>query len=166
MRILGIDCGCETTGFGVIDSDGRIHRFIAAGEIHTAAGAPLAGRLARIHQGLSEILSRYRPDAVAVEAIFHAVNVRTALQLAQARGVALLAAAQAGLPVSEYAPLLVKNSVVGYGRAGKHQVQTMVASLLGLAAPPGNEDACDALAVAICHSTAGALKRKLAAGAR
>jgi crossover junction endodeoxyribonuclease RuvC len=158
MRVLGIDCGSERTGFGVVDTDGRTHRFVTAGVIRTSASAPLAERLAHIHDGLSEALRIHQPEAVAVEEVFHAANVKTALKLAHVRGVALLAAAQAGLPVGEYSPLEVKTSVVGYGRAEKRQVQTMVASLLGLAEAPASEDACDALAVAICHGTASVLE--------
>ncbi len=154
MRVLGIDCGCERTGFGVVDTDGRTHRFVTAGVIRTSSREPLALRLARIHEGLRQTLADYRPEAVAIEEVFHAANVKTALQLAHVRGVALLAAAQAGLPVGEYSALEVKTSVVGYGRAEKHQVQTMVASLLALPEPPRSPDAADALAVAICHGTA------------
>ena len=166
MRVLGIDCGCERTGFGVIDTDGRTHRFVTAGVIRTSAAAPLADRLARIHEGLAEALRLYQPEAVAVEEVFHAVNVKTALKLAHVRGIALLVAAQAGLPVGEYSALEVKSSVVGYGRAEKSQVQLMVASLLGLAEPPASEDASDALAVAICHGTTSLTEARLARGAR
>lgn len=161
MRVLGIDCGCEKTGFGVVDTDGRTHHFISAGVIRTSASEPLSARLARIHEGLSDALRLYQPEAVAIEEVFHASNVKTALKLAHVRGVALLAAAQAGLPVGEYSPLEVKTSVVGYGRAEKHQVQTMVASLLAMDEPL-SEDASDALAVAICHATTAALGAKLA----
>jgi crossover junction endodeoxyribonuclease RuvC len=103
------------------------------------------------------VFQEYRPEAVAIEEVFHASNVKTALKLAHVRGIALLAAAQAGVPVGEYSPLEVKTSVVGYGRAEKHQVQIMVASLLGLAEAPESEDAADALAVAICHAVSAAL---------
>ena len=166
MRVLGIDCGCERTGFGVVDTDGRTHRFVTAGVIRTSAAAPLADRLARIHEGLAEALRLYQPEAVAVEEVFHAVNVKTALKLAHVRGIALLAAAQAGLPVGEYSALEVKSSVVGYGRAEKSQVQLMVASLLGLAEPPASEDASDALAVAICHGTTALTEARLTRGVR
>ncbi|HYM13684.1 MAG TPA: crossover junction endodeoxyribonuclease RuvC [Bryobacterales bacterium] len=160
MRVLGIDCGCEKTGFGVVDTDGRAHRFVSAGVIRTSAAHPLAARLALIHEGLCDALHLYQPEVVAIEEVFHAANVKTALRLAHVRGIALLAAAQAGLPVGEYSPLEVKTSVVGYGRAEKHQVQTMVASLLALPEPLA-EDASDALAVAICHATATLLDAKL-----
>ena len=158
MRVLGIDCGCERTGFGVVDTDGRTHRFVTAGVIRTSTRDPMSVRLARIHDGLARALAQYHPEAVAIEEVFHAANVKTALRLAHVRGVALLAAAQAGLPVGEYSPLEVKTSVVGYGRAEKHQVQTMVASLLGLREPPTSDDAADALAVAICHATTSTVR--------
>jgi crossover junction endodeoxyribonuclease RuvC len=116
-----------------------------------ARPGPFPDRLHHIHTALVGILAECRPDAVAVESLFHAVNARSALQLGHARGVALLAASQAGLVVTEYPPAEVKRAVVGYGRAEKHQVQHMVTLLLGLAAPPEPFDASDALAVAICH---------------
>ncbi len=152
MRILGIDCGSQATGYGVLDSDGRAHALVAAGVIHTGHAASLAECLSSIHKALAEVVAQFRPEAVAIEEVFYAVNVSTALKLAQVRGVALLAAAQAGLPVGEYSALEIKTSVVGYGRAEKHQVQRMVASLLRLEEPAA-EDASDALAVAICHAT-------------
>jgi crossover junction endodeoxyribonuclease RuvC len=153
MRVLGIDCGCERTGFGVVDTDGRTHRFVTSGVIRTSSRDPMSIRLEKIHRGLARALADYHPEAVAVEEVFHAANVKTALQLAHVRGIALLVAAQAGLPVGEYSPLEVKTSVVGYGRAEKNQVKIMIASLLGLAEPPASADAADALAVAICHAT-------------
>jgi len=158
MRVLGIDCGCERTGFGVVDTDGRTHRFVTSGVIRTSSRDPMSVRLAQIHRGLAQALADYQPEAVAVEEVFHAANVKTALQLAHVRGIALLAAAQAGLPVGEYSPLEVKTSVVGYGRAEKNQVKMMIASLLGLAEPPASADAADALAVAICHATTSTLR--------
>ena len=121
------------------------------GAITAPARASFPERLHRIHSALVELLGECRPDAVAVESLFHAVNARSALQLGHARGVALLAASQAGLSVCEYPPAEVKRAVVGYGRAEKQQVQTMVTLLLGLAEPPEPFDASDALAVAICH---------------
>jgi crossover junction endodeoxyribonuclease RuvC len=152
MRVLGIDCGTERTGFGVIESDGRDHRMIAAGVITTSSRTPLAERLARIASGLRDVVREHRPDAAAVEAVFHAVNPQTAIKLAHARGVALLTVAEAGLELGEYSPAEVKTSVVGYGRAGKEQVQLMVRSLLHLE-DIQPEDASDALAVAVCHAT-------------
>ena len=151
MRIFGIDPGSLCTGFGCVESDGSRHRLVCCGGIKAPARAAFPERLHHIHSALVEILADCRPDAVAVESLFHAVNARSALQLGHARGVALLAAAQAGLAVAEYPPAEVKRAVVGYGRAEKQQVQHMVTLLLGLAEPPEPFDASDALAVAICH---------------
>jgi crossover junction endodeoxyribonuclease RuvC len=152
MRVMGIDCGTERTGYGIIESDGHCHRILAAGTIRTDPREPLHRRLQAIAGGLRDIVAAHRPDAVAVEEVFHAVNVKSALKLAHVRGVALLVAAEAGLPLAEYSPLVIKGSVVGYGRAEKSQVQFMVGSLLGPAAPLEQPDACDALAAAICHA--------------
>jgi crossover junction endodeoxyribonuclease RuvC len=151
MRIVGIDCGTERTGFGVIDSDGRVHRLVNAGVIRTRVSDPLERRLQAIASGLRNVLEGFAPEVMAVEEVFHAVNAKSALKLAHVRGVALLLAAEAGLPVSEYSPLEVKMSVVGYGRAEKQQVQMMVHSLLGVGQQFDSFDATDALAVAICH---------------
>ncbi|MCL6545506.1 MAG: crossover junction endodeoxyribonuclease RuvC [Bryobacteraceae bacterium] len=159
MRVLGIDCGSERTGYGIIDSDGRDHRMVAAGVIRTSAKSPLALRLLEISRRLRQVIHEFQPEAVAVEEVFHAANPKTALKLAHVRGVALLAAAEAGLKVGEYSPLEVKTSVVGYGRAEKDQVQMMVGSLLHLAAPLESQDASDAVAVAICHATHAARAR-------
>ncbi len=153
MRVLGIDCGAERTGYGLIDSDGRDHSLVASGVIRARANRPFFQRLAEIGRALREVISQYQPGAAAVEEVFYAVNVKTALKLAHVRGVALLTAAEAGLEVGEYSPLEVKTSVVGYGRAEKRQVQLMVRSLLGLQRDIESEDAADALAVAICHAT-------------
>ena len=153
MRVLGIDCGTERTGYGVIDSDGSAHRMVAAGCIRSSARDPLDRRLLGIAGSLREVIAEHRPDAAAVEEVFFAVNARSALKLSHVRGVALLIAAEASVEVVEYSPLEVKMSVVGYGRAEKSQVQQMVASLLGLAEPIQSEDASDALAIAICHAT-------------
>jgi crossover junction endodeoxyribonuclease RuvC len=152
MRVLGIDCGTERTGYGIIESDGRSHRLVAAGVIHTSPREPLAARLAVIARELRAVVGQHRPEAAAVEEVFHAVNVKTALKLAHVRGVALLTVAEAGLELGEYSPLEIKTSVVGYGRAEKHQVQLMIRSLLDLKAEV-EEDAADALAAAVCHAT-------------
>jgi len=157
MRIVGIDCGTERTGFGVIDSDGRRHQLVTAGVIRTNASEPLAQRLLRIARDLRTVIEDCSPEAVAVEEVFHAVNAKSALKLAHVRGVALLVAAEAGLSVHEYSPLAVKMSVVGYGRAEKQQVQMMVLSLLGAKQHFQSFDATDALAVAICHSAQSSL---------
>lgn len=153
MRIVGIDCGTERTGFGVIDSDGHSHRFITAGVIRTKPVDPLEQRLQSIAARLRDVLAAFHAQAVAVEEVFHAVNAKSALKLAHVRGVALLLAAEAGLSVHAYSALEVKISVVGYGRAEKQQVQFMVCSLLGIPPDFESHDATDALAVAICHGT-------------
>jgi crossover junction endodeoxyribonuclease RuvC len=153
MRVLGIDCGTERTGYGVIDSDGRIHRMIAAGCIKTSPREPLESRLVSIAGELRVVLREHRPDAAAVEEVFFAANARSALRLSHVRGVALLLVAEAAVTLAEYSPLEIKMSVVGYGRAEKSQVQRMVASLLRLDELIQSEDASDALAVAICHAT-------------
>lgn len=153
MRVLGIDCGADRTGYGVIESDGHTHRLLGTGVIYSRPGDPWEQRLLTLAQGLRRVIETYNPETAAVEEVFVAVNARTALKLAQVRGAALLALAEAGLPVGEYSPLQVKTSVTGYGRAEKRQVQRMVGSLLGLEQAPESEDASDALAVAICHAT-------------
>jgi crossover junction endodeoxyribonuclease RuvC len=152
MRVLGIDCGTERTGYGIIESDGRIHRLVAAGCIRSSAKDALERRLLNIAAGLRGLFTEFRPDYAAVEEVFFAVNARSALKLSHVRGVALLIVAEASLPVAEYSPLEVKKSVVGFGRAEKSQVQQMVASILRLAEPIASEDASDALAIAICHA--------------
>ena len=162
MRVLGIDCGVERTGYGVIESDGRTHRLLAAGVIRTSPRDALEARLLLIAQGLREVIRQHAPQSAAVEEVFHAVNVKTALKLAHVRGVTLLLAAEAGLAMGEYSPLEVKSSVVGYGRAEKSQVQLMVRSLLGLDHIIESEDACDAVAVAICHANRESTERRLA----
>jgi len=151
VRIFGIDPGSVRTGFGCVESDGSRHRLVRCGAIAAPARLAFPERLHRIHRELAEMLAECRPDAVAVESLFHAVHARSALQLGHARGVALLAACQAGLPIAEDPPAEVKRAVVGYGRAEKQQVQHMVSLLLGMGEPPESFDACDALAVAICH---------------
>jgi crossover junction endodeoxyribonuclease RuvC len=161
VRVLGIDCGSERTGYGVIESDGQDHRMLAAGVIRTNTKAPFEKRLLEIAGGLRRLIGEHLPEAAAVEGVFHAVNVKTALKLAHVRGVALLTVAEAGMEMAEYSPLEVKISVVGYGRAEKCQVQVMVQSLLGLPAIIESEDASDALAVAICHATHDATSRRL-----
>jgi crossover junction endodeoxyribonuclease RuvC len=155
MRVFGIDCGTEITGYGVVESDdsGRQTRLVmkAMGAIRLAKTKTLPVRLEQVFRELSAELERWKPDAVAIEEVFYSVNAKSALKLGQVRGVALLAAAMQGLPVAEYAPLKIKSSVVGFGLAKKEQVQFMVARLLELAEVPQPADAADALAVAICH---------------
>ena len=151
MKIFGIDPGSERTGYGCIQRSGSRHHLVTCGVLAAPASATFPERLKFIHAGLVTLLAECRPDCVAVENIFHARNVRSALKLGHARGVALLAASEAGLHVVEYAPAEVKRAVVGYGRAEKPQIQQMVKLLLGLAETPSPHDVADALAVAICH---------------
>jgi crossover junction endodeoxyribonuclease RuvC len=155
MRVFGIDCGTEITGFGVVESDdgGREPRLEcrALGAVRLAKSKTLPERLEQVFRELTEEIARWKPDTVAIEEVFYSVNAKSALKLGQVRGVALLAAARQGIPVAEYAPLKIKSSVVGYGLAKKEQVQFMVARLLGLDALPEPPDAADALAIAICH---------------
>ena len=151
MKIFGIDPGSERTGYGCVDTDGRRHRLVACGAIGPPAHSTFPERLVFIHAGLASLLAEHRPDCVAIENVFHAKNVRSALKLGHARGVALLAASQAGMTVVEYSPAEIKRAVVGFGRAEKHQVGQMIKLLLGLDRAPSPHDAADALAVAICH---------------
>lgn len=162
MRILGVDCGTEKTGFGVIESNGRRHRLIAAGVIKTSTKQALSLRLLDIAKGLREAIATYKPEVAAVEEVFYAKNVQSAMKLCHARGVALLSLAETGVEVCEYSPLEIKQSVVGYGRAEKQQVQLMVKSLLGLNEIIASEDASDACAVAICHATKQARQQTVA----
>jgi crossover junction endodeoxyribonuclease RuvC len=151
VKVFGIDPGSDRTGYGCIDTDGSRHRIIVSGAIKASALATFPEKLLKIHVGLATLLDECRPDCVAIENLFHASNARSALKLGHARGVAMLAAVEAGLPVAEYTPAEIKRAVVGYGRADKHQVQQMVKLILGLPALPTPHDAADALAVAICH---------------
>jgi len=159
MIVFGIDPGSERTGYGCIHTDGRRHRLLVCGAISAPADAPFPERLRVIHSGLERLLREQRPDCVAIENIFHAKNVRSALRLGHARGVALLAASGAGVPIAEYTPAEIKRAVVGFGRAEKPQIGRMVTLLLGLDAPPSPHDAADAIAAAICHihSSSGAV---------
>ena len=152
MRIIGIDPGSGGTGYGIIDTDGFEHRLILYGAIATSARKPFHERLLKINRELNKILAREKVDSMAIEEVFHAVNVKAALRLGHARGVALLSAAEHGLSVYEYSPLEIKSAVVGYGRADKFQIQSMVRLLLKLPELPTPDHAADALAVAICHA--------------
>ncbi len=162
MLALGIDPGTATTGFGLVREQHGSYHLVDCGVVLTPAQEPMPQRLLLLHGRLLEILAAHRPDAVAVEELFFNKNVRTAITVGQARGVVLLAAAQAGIPVYEYTPLQVKQAVVGYGRAEKHQVQEMVRILLGLDCAPTPDDAADAVAVALCHLQSVGLYRRLA----
>ena len=152
MRVFGIDCGTEWTGYGVVETDaaGDV-RHVFHGVIHLQKRDSLPHRLTVVFARLTELIAEHRPDTVAIEEVFHAANSKTALKLGQVRGVALLAAATSKLLIAEYSPLAVKSAVCGYGMADKQQVQFMVTRLLHLPVSPESTDACDALAVAICH---------------
>jgi crossover junction endodeoxyribonuclease RuvC len=151
VKIFGIDPGSDCTGYGCVETDGSRHRVVLSGAIASSSLTPFPEKLLAIHQQLGALLKQCRPDCVAIENLFYATNARSALKLGHARGVAMLAAVEAGLPIAEYTPAEIKRAVVGYGRAEKHQVQQMMKLLLGLSAPPSPHDAADALAVAICH---------------
>src|SRR5712675_3161140 len=171
MRVLGIDCGTEYTGYGVVDllSDGQSKDrlvCIVCGAIKVSPRDPMPTRLSRISIGLQQLISQHQPEVVAIEDVFYAINVKSALKLGQVRGVAMLAASSSGLQVAEYSPLSIKSAVVGYGRADKFQVQQMVTRLLNLAAPPEPTDASDALAIAICHIHTAATNSRYAAASR
>ncbi|HEY68913.1 MAG: crossover junction endodeoxyribonuclease RuvC [Chloroflexi bacterium] len=151
MRVLGIDPGTAITGYGVVEEVGGDLRPLTFGVIRTPADRPLPVRLRTIYQAVKALVTEWEPAAAAVEELFFSSNVRTAMSVGQARGVVLLALADAGLTVAEYTPLAVKQAVTGYGNADKAQMQEMVRLLLGLAEVPRPDDAADALAVAICH---------------
>lgn len=152
MIILGIDPGLANTGWGVVEQAGSRFRCIAYGCVTTAAGDPLPERLSAIHDQLRSVIARYAPEACAVESVYFGTNAKTAFATGQARGVALLATADAGLALGEYGPGEIKMAVVGTGSADKRQVQYMVRTILGLAEDPAPDHAADALAAAICHA--------------
>ena len=156
MIILGIDPGIAIVGWGVVDYTGNKFKTLGYGSITTSKDEPTPMRLNRIYEELSLIIQRYRPQAVAVEELFFNTNQTTAIRVAEARGIVLLAAQRAGLEIAEYTPLQVKQSVVGYGRAEKKQVITMVTMMLGLPKPPKPDDTADALAIAVTHAHSGA----------
>src|SRR3990172_6155637 len=160
-RVLGIDCGSSATGYGVIEAGGRSRQVVTCGVILTGAKLTFPQRLKQISDRLSQLIQTYSGDEVAVEEVFYSVNVKSALKLGHVRGVALLKAAEAALPIYEYSPLQIKSSVVGYGRAEKRQVQQMVKTLLRLTELPP-EDAADALGVALCHAHCAATQEKIA----
>jgi len=153
MRILGIDPGTADTGFGVVDHRTAGLKFVDAGVIKTPAKTPMPDRLATIYDELHQLVTEFKPDCIAVELLFFATNVTTAISVGQARGVVLLVASQHQLALSEYTPLQVKQAVTGYGRATKPQIQEMVRMLLKLSAIPKPDDAADALAIAICRAS-------------
>lgn len=166
MRILGIDPGLANTGYGVIEHTGQSSRMMTSGCIRTEAHEPLPQRLAKIHDTLVAVIDEWSPEVVCLEDLFFCKNVKTAMAVAQGRGVCILAASKARLEVAEYTPLQIKLAVVGYGKASKQQVEKMVKVLLGLSEIPSTNHAADALAVALCHAhsyhLAGLVQKALA----
>jgi crossover junction endodeoxyribonuclease RuvC len=166
MRVLGIDCGTECTGYGVVELDGRDRLgCVAFGGIRPSSREPFPTRLSTVFERLTSLIREFQPDRVAIEEVFYSVNAKSALKLGQVRGVAMLAASSQKLQIGEYAPLTIKGSVVGYGRAEKEQVQMMVARLLCLQEIPEPADAADALAIAICDLHTQATLMRQQAGA-
>ena len=155
MIILGIDPGYAIVGWGVVEYSGSKFRTLGYGSIQTPAGMPVVDRLERIYRGMLEIIEKYKPDQMAIEELFFNTNAKTAIVVAEARGIILLSAKVSGVQIAEYTPLQVKMAVVGYGKAEKKQVITMVTSLLNLPAPPKPDDTADALAIAVCHAHSG-----------
>ncbi|MCS7221053.1 MAG: crossover junction endodeoxyribonuclease RuvC [Anaerolineae bacterium] len=163
MVVLGVDPGTAITGYGVVRADGDRLSLMAYGAITTSPSQSLPERLLAIHHLLLTLIESYQPQAMAVEEVFFGRNVRTAIAVGHARGVVLLAAAQTGLPVFTYTPTAVKQAIVGYGRADKHQVQEMIRMLLALSEVPQPDDVADAVAIAICHIYTSQLNRWIAA---
>ncbi|HEU4487722.1 MAG TPA: crossover junction endodeoxyribonuclease RuvC [Actinomycetota bacterium] len=166
MRVIGIDPGVATTGYAIVDKGGSRLEAVTAGVVRTQAGTPAAERLLSLRRALDAILREHRPDVFVIERLFFNANVRTAMAVGQAAGVALLCAAEAGLETCHYTPLEVKLSVVGVGRASKAQVQAMVAALLRLPQVPRPSDAADACALAICHLNRSGLAAAVARAER
>jgi len=152
MRILGIDPGTAITGFGVIDYDGGKFKFVDAGAIRTHKEQPMNERLSTIYDEINELLTEFKPDVMSIELLFFARNVTTAMTVGQSRGIVILAATKAKVPVFEYTPMQVKQAVTGYGKAEKKQIQEMVKQLLKLDDIPKPDDAADGLAIAITHA--------------
>ena len=152
MRILGIDPGIATVGFGIIDAERGQSSYVSCGVITTPAKTPLSSRLDRICSDMDELIRQFRPDVVAIEELFFNTNITTGISVAHGRGVILLAVYRAGLPIYEYTPLQVKQAVVGYGRADKKQVIDMVKRILNMKQAPKPDDAADAVAIALCHA--------------
>jgi crossover junction endodeoxyribonuclease RuvC len=161
MRVLGIDPGSETLGWGVVEGSGLRYSLVDHGTVKSNAKLAFSKRLLKVHDGVAEVIDKFSPDVLAVEDTFYAVNVGVALKLGQVRGVMLLLAEQRGLEIAQYSPRLIKQTVVGYGAAEKHQVQEMVRVLLRMKTIPTPHDAADALAIAICHFHHAGLKNKV-----
>jgi crossover junction endodeoxyribonuclease RuvC len=151
MRVLGVDPGSQTTGWGVVEGDSRRYALVAFGSVRAPSTMKFPARLLRMCNGLEEVIADYRPDVCVLEDAFLATNVKVSMKLGQVRGVVLLVAERAALEIQEYSPRLIKQTIVGYGNAEKHQVQEMVRLLLKLRSIPSPHDAADALAAAICH---------------
>lgn len=166
MRVLGIDPGSETLGWGVVEGSGLKYAGVEFGTVRSSPKLPFPKRLANIYAGVSQVLDRYSPDVVSIEEAFYAVNASTALKLGQVRGVVLLVAEQRGLEIAEYAPRLIKQTVTGYGAADKHQVGEMVRVLLRMKSVPTPHDAADALAIAICHFHHAGMRDRIARSIR
>jgi crossover junction endodeoxyribonuclease RuvC len=162
MRVLGVDPGSQTTGWGVVEGDGRRYSLVDFGFIRAPASLKFSTRLLKMCTGLEEVIDKHRPDACALEDSFLATNVKVSMKLGQVRGVVLLVAERAALEIHEYSPRLIKQTVVGYGNAEKHQVQEMVRLLLSLKEAPSPHDAADALAAAICHFHHAQFARRIA----
>jgi crossover junction endodeoxyribonuclease RuvC len=166
MIVLGVDPGTVATGYGVVAAAGSRFTCLDQGDVRAPAKWPMAERLRAIHAAVADLIARHHPEALALEEAFMARNAQTALKLGQARGVILLAGAQAGIPVYGYAPAHVKQAVVGHGRAEKDQIAYMITRILGLSAPPASEHAADALGLAYCHLQQGRFEALSAGGGR
>lgn len=163
MRVIGIDPGSQTMGWGVVEGDGRRYSLVAFGSIRAPASMKFSARLLKMCNALEDLIAEHRPDVCALEDSFLATNVKVTMKLGQVRGVVLLVAERAALEISEYSPRSIKQTVVGYGNAEKHQVQEMVRLLLSLKSVPTPHDAADALAVAICHFHHAPFRERIAA---
>lgn len=161
MRVLGIDPGSETLGWGVVEGSGLKYALIDFGTVRSSPREAFSKRLLKAYRGVEEVIDRFSPNVLSVEDTFYAVNVGVALKLGQVRGVMLLLAEQRGIEIAEYSPRLIKQTVVGYGAAEKHQVQEMVKILLRMKTAPTPHDAADALAIAICHFHHAGMKQKI-----
>jgi crossover junction endodeoxyribonuclease RuvC len=166
MRVLGIDPGSETLGWGVVEGSGLKYSGVEHGTVKSSPKLSFPKRLAKIYAGVAEVIDRFSPDVLSIEEAFYAVNVSTAMKLGQVRGVVLLLAEQRGLEIAEYAPRLIKQTVTGYGAAEKHQVGEMVRILLRLKSIPTPHDAADALAIAICHFHHAGMRDRIAKSMR
>ena len=161
MRILGIDPGFALMGYGVVDQNGSNYIPVEYGSLSTSKDTPMQDRLKQLYDGLTDIIARTKPEACSIEELFFNRNITTAIFVAQARGVAILACANAGIPVTEYTPMQIKQGLVGYGKADKKQMQQMTKLVLGLSEVPKPDDTADALAAAICHGNVARSQRKI-----